>query len=78
MCEVLDVSCSDFYAWNKRPESKRTFDDRRYTAFILNCFKRSRETYGYRGIHKELESKGEHSGKHQVARLMRTYQTEAI
>lgn len=70
MCDVFSVSRAGFYAWRKRPESKRKRDDRRFLAMVKSSFKSSRETYGYRRIHDDFRDKNEACGKHRIARLM--------
>lgn len=71
MCNVFSVSRSSFYAWLKRPESKRKREDNRMLTLIKASFKRSRDTYGYRRIYNDLRDQDENCGKRNVARLMR-------
>lgn len=71
MSNVLAVSRAGFYAWRKRPESQRKCDDKRFLTLIKACFKRSRETYGYRRISDDFHDLNERCGKHRIARLMR-------
>ena len=70
MCDVLKVSRAGFYAWHKRPESRRKCDDRRFLTIIKARFKKSRYTYGYRRIHDDFIDLGESCGKHRIARIM--------
>ena len=46
LCDVLDVSRCGFYAWQARPESKRTRDDRRLAVMVRASHEESRRTYG--------------------------------
>lgn len=46
LCQMLQVSRAGFYAWCKRPESRRKGEDKRLGVLIQASFKRSRETYG--------------------------------
>lgn len=71
MCKALGVSRSGYYAWQKRPESKRKRQDRNLKARIRQVHKESRGTYGSPRIHLELNDLGETCGRHRVARLMR-------
>lgn len=71
MCDVFAVSRAGFYAWRKRPESQRKCDDKRFLELINTCFKKSRETYGYRRISDDFRDLHEPCGKHRIARLMR-------
>ena len=70
MCEIFSVSRAGFYAWKKRPESKRKKNDRRFLTLIKTSFQSSRDTYGYRRIHHDLREQNENCGKHRVARIM--------
>lgn len=71
MCEIFCVSRAGFYAWRRRPESKRQRENKRLLTLIKTNFKLSRETYGYRRIHSDLKDQNEFCGKHRVARLMK-------
>ena len=54
MCRVLEVSASGYYAWRKRPPSKRAVDDAVLQAEIEAIHCRSRATYGVPRVHAEL------------------------
>ena len=71
MCALFGVSTSGYYAWVKRPESKRTRDDRAWLAKIKQAHRCSRETYGSPRVHAALLREGEHIGKRRVERVMR-------
>jgi putative transposase len=71
MCRLFSVSRAGYYAWLKRPESKRACDDKRLLTVIKSSFKKSRKTYGYRRIHGDFIDMKESCGKHRIARLMR-------
>ena len=71
MCAVLRVSRAGFYAWRKRPESKRKRDDKHFLTLIKDSFKKSRNTYGYRRIHDDFADLGETCGKNRIARIMK-------
>lgn len=71
MCKTLEVSRSGFYAWRRRPESKRSRDDRRLTELIRGFFENSCRTYGVPRIHWQLQRAGECCGRQRVRRLMR-------
>lgn len=70
LCRLLDVSESGYHAWRKRPESKRTTDNRRLAAHIRAEFAHSDETYGSPRIKQELDANGNAAGRHRVARIM--------
>jgi len=71
LCEVLGVSRSGFYAWKKRPMSRRAREDVRLTAEIVAANGRGRGVYGSPRIHHELKAKGERVARKRVARLMK-------
>ena len=54
MCGMMEVSCSAFYDWLKRPESARSIEDRRLSEKVKKSHEKSRETYGARRIVKDL------------------------
>ncbi len=70
MCELLDVSTSGYYAWLRRPVSRRTLADRALTDEIIESWKRSRRSYGAPRIHVDLADDGIRVGRKRVARLM--------
>jgi putative transposase len=67
---LLEVSTSGYYAWLKRPPSKRSRKD----AFLLEKIRwfhaRSQGTYGAPRIHMDLREVGIRIGRKRVARLM--------
>jgi transposase InsO family protein len=71
MCQVLDVSASGYYASLRRPESRRSRDDRRLLIEMRAIHQQSRRTYGSPRIHRELRERSYDCGRHRVARLMR-------
>ena len=71
MCRVLEVSTSGYYAWLKRPQSRRAQEDEALTQQIQQIHTRSKGTYGAPRIHAALARAGTHVGRKRVARLMR-------
>lgn len=71
MCQVLGVSVSGYYAWLRRPESRRSREDRRLLIEIRAIHRQSRRTYGSPRMHRELRERQYDCGRHRVARLMR-------
>jgi len=67
LCRMLGVSRSGYYAWRKRPPSKRRREDATLTEKIRRVHERSRRTYGYPRIHTELRALGVRCGKRRVA-----------
>ncbi len=72
MCRLLEVSTSGYYAWLKRPPSKRSREDAILTDRIRWIYLRSRSTYGAPRVYEELKDEGVRVGRKRVARLMRT------
>ena len=72
MSRLLGVSASGFYAWLKRPPSRRALQDIALTARIRAIHCRSGEAYGAPSIHAELaDDHGVRIGRKRVARFMR-------
>ena len=71
MCRALEVSISGFYAWRKRPASRRGMKNRLLVDRIKAIHKRSRKTYGSPRVHVQLVAEGERCGRGRVERLMR-------
>ena len=72
MCRVLGVSPSGYYAWRKRPASKRAQADGVLLRRIRTSHATSQGTYGVPRIHADLRDAGIAVGRKRVARLMRT------
>jgi putative transposase len=70
MCQLLGVSSSGYYAWVKRPRSRRAETDNTLLAEIRLAHGASRGTYGAPRVHAELAAKGIRVGRKRVARLM--------
>jgi putative transposase len=71
MCRVLEVSTSGYYAWRKRPASKRAQEDAVLLRQIRTAHAASDGTYGVPRIHAELAAAEVRVGRKRVARLMR-------
>jgi len=73
MCQLLEVSPSGFYAYQKRPPSPRSVSDAALLERIRHHHAASDGTYGAERIVEDLreERPGERVGKNRVARLMR-------
>ena len=70
LCRNLGVRPSGFYAWQTRPESRRTCEDRRLKVLIQTSFAASRRTYGSPRVHDDLVELEEHVSRKRVVRLM--------
>lgn len=73
MCRVLKVSASGYYAWRKRPISRR----RAYDDYLITEIRRvhlaSKQNYGAVKVWKHLKADGIACGKNRVARLRKQY-----
>ncbi|MFN2200800.1 MAG: IS3 family transposase [Caldilineaceae bacterium] len=72
MCEVFGVSRSGYYAWLRRPPSRRSQEDARLLAEIQAVHQEGRETYGSPKIHRILRQRGVRCGHKRIVRLMRS------
>ena len=71
MCKLLNVSRSGYHAWLKRPESRRSRQNRALEAKIRVLHAASHGIYGAPRIHRDLIDDGIRCGKNRVARIMR-------
>jgi putative transposase len=78
MCRVLGVSTSGYYAWLKRPPSRRARKDLDLTVRIRTAHDRSRGTYGAPRILRDLRDEGEHVSLKRIARLMRSVGIQGV
>lgn len=72
MCRQLRVSRAGYYAWGKRPESRRAQQERALAVQVAAVHQESRRTYGAPRVQHELRRRGVRVAKKRVARLMRT------
>lgn len=70
-CRALGVSTSAYYDWRGREPSAHARTDRRLTVEVRTVHRESRQTYGARRVHAELQARGVACGRHRVSRLMR-------
>jgi putative transposase len=68
---MLMVHPSGFYAWLKRPFSKRALEDKRQVGLLKKAWDDSGKVYGYRKLHDDLQDQGETCCPNRVARLTR-------
>jgi transposase InsO family protein len=69
-CEALGVSRPGYYAWLRRPESRRASEDRRLAVKVRESFELGRTYYGSPRILKDLKAEGEQVSRKRVIRLM--------
>ena len=70
LCRCLAVTRSGFYAWQRRPESARSRDDRRLKVLVQASFDASKQRYGSPRIHEDLIEQDEQVSRKRVVRLM--------
>jgi len=70
MCRVLEVKRSSYYAWKKRPLSKRNQENMELLKEIKEIFYDNFETYGSPRIFECLKKSGKSCSKKRVATLM--------
>ena len=56
---MLTVHPSGFYAWLKRPFSKRAEEDKRQVVLLKKAWEDSGKVYVYRKLHDDLQDQGE-------------------
>ncbi len=74
LCATLGVSRSGFYAWQQRPESTRTRQDRRLRLALRIAHAESGHRYGSPRLHVVLRNRGERISRKRVIRLMQREQ----
>jgi transposase InsO family protein len=70
LCRVMQVSQSGYYAWRKRPECRRSQEDRVLLVQIKSFFEQSRRTYGSPRIYRDFQESGIACGRRRIERLM--------
>jgi putative transposase len=79
LCSVLNVTRQGYWAWKKRPVSRRRLEDERLKLRILEAWDKSDRTYGAPRLHAELRlGDGVRLGKKRVARLMRELEIQGV
>jgi putative transposase len=78
MSEVLGLSRSGYYAWQKSPRAMRAIEDARLMEKIRAAYTASGGVYGSPRVWEDLRAEGERCGENRVARLMRVHRIRAI
>ena len=76
-CELLDISRSAFYAWCRRPPSRRAHANMRLVREMERIHREVDRTYGSPRMRDELVASGLACGRNRVARLMRQHGIQA-
>lgn len=77
MACVLGVSRSGYYAFKKRPQSRRRLENEGLLKEIRTVFKESQKTYGSPRIHASLLAQGIKVSRPRVARMMKAHGLKA-
>lgn len=70
LCRCLRVTRSGFYAWQRRPDSTHTREDRRLKVLVHASFDASKQRYGSPRIHEDLIEQDECVSRKRLIRLM--------
>jgi len=70
-CRVLDVTRSGYYAWRRRPNTRRLILDDRFAEIIRRIFEEHHGNYGVPRITQEMRELGHRVNRKRVERLMR-------
>lgn len=73
LCRLLGVSASGYYAWQKRPESRRQRANRELVEMMRRIHSEVKQTYGSPRMQRELVARGYRCGHNRVAALMRQH-----
>ena len=71
LCALYGVTPAGYYAWQRRPVSRRAAQDRQLRQRIEALFAQHRGTYGSPRIHRALRATGAAISRRRVERLMR-------
>ena len=69
MCRIFKVTASGYYAWLKRPPSRRAQEEERLEAEIRAAHKRTRGTYGSERLKTDLAEHGVKVGVFRIRRI---------
>jgi putative transposase len=69
MSRILDVSASGYYAWSKRPPSRRSREEARLEVEIKASHKRTRQTCGPERLQHDLAEHGVQVGVCRIRRI---------
>jgi transposase InsO family protein len=78
MAKIFGVSKSGYYSWLKRPESKRSKENKKLLNIIKNIYENSKRRYGSPKIYKALLNMGIKCGKNRLIRIMRENNMRSI
>jgi putative transposase len=76
LCQVMEVSCSGFYAFVKRLQRPEDPFERRLIVKVRAIHEANDEAYGSRRMSKALRADGENAGRCQAGTLMKKAHVE--
>jgi transposase InsO family protein len=77
LCEILDVSRSAYYRWQKTGPSEREQRNESLLPLVQEIHQQSRRNYGSPRIWDALRQRGIRCGRHRIARIMRLHGIQA-
>jgi putative transposase len=77
LCRAMEVSESGFYAWRKRPDSRRKQQDKALLQQIQEVHQESEQTYGSPRVYQELKAQEVPCSEKRIAHLMHDHQISA-
>ena len=78
LCRVLKVTRAGYYAWCRRPPSRRQLENDQLAVRIKDIFKAKEELYGSQRIYHDLKAANVPCSLKRVARIMRQSDLKAI
>ena len=78
ICELLSVSRSGYYAFEKEDQSDRAKEDSRLGELVVNVFRANRGRYGARRIAEQLRRDGETCSRRRAGKLLKERGLRAI
>ena len=69
LCQILGVSRSGFYAWQRRPASTHARRDQQLRVLLRASHEASRGSYGSPRLHRDLQAQGHRVSRKRVIRL---------
>jgi putative transposase len=72
LCKTIGVTRQGFYAWTRRPPSRRSVSDAALLERIRQIHRETNQAYGAPRVFLDLRDEGVRVGKKRIARLMRS------
>ena len=72
MCQIMQVSRSQYYTWLKQPKTDREIENEGLMKMIKELFEQGRGTYGTRRLKRNLTERGWTVSRRRIGRLLKT------